>query len=59
MTGDFHTATLNTVLAGGRLLAVAQDLDPDTLESIIRKAARMSGTVRFAMMRQLRANDPD
>ena len=42
MARPFDTSTLSTIVAGARLLAHASDLDPDRLETIVRKAARIS-----------------
>jgi hypothetical protein len=42
MQKPFDTASVHTIVSGARLLATAQDMDPDTLEGIVRKSARVA-----------------
>lgn len=44
--------SVETIVSGARLLAVGQNLDPDTMESIVRKAARVA---KEAMMQDASA----
>jgi hypothetical protein len=42
MQKPFDTSSVDTIVSGARLLATAQDLDPDKLETIVRKAASVA-----------------
>lgn len=57
MYRPFSSDGIDTIIFGARLLAVAQDLDPTTMEGLVRKAARIA---REAIMRDtLRATAND
>ena len=49
--------TVDTIVSGGHLLAAAQDLDPATLEQIIRKCANIASFAALQDMRNSFAND--
>jgi len=57
MGRPFDTSSVDTIVSGARLLATAQNLDPDQLESIVRKAVRVAGENALQSSRKKRAND--
>lgn len=59
MTRPFDTSTVNTIVSGARLLAAANGHDPETMENIIRKSARVAREAMLQDARAHRANDKD
>jgi hypothetical protein len=49
--------SVETIVSGARLLAVAQDLDPAKMESIVRKAVRIAQEAMIQDASATMAND--
>ncbi|KUR80947.1 hypothetical protein AQZ49_02680 [Novosphingobium sp. FSW06-99] len=49
--------SVESIVAGARLLAVAQGLDPGTLETIVRKSARVACEATMQNASTVVAND--
>ena len=54
---DLYPISLLTLLSGARLLATAQDVDPATMESIVRKSGRVGCRAMQERAANERAND--
>jgi hypothetical protein len=59
MLGSFstHSCSIETIVSGARLLAAGQELDADTLERIIRRAAHIACEARLQAARKSVGND--
>lgn len=59
MSRPFDTSSLDTIVSGARLLATASGQDPEVMESIVRKSARIARENLLQDARVRRANDKD
>lgn len=57
MYRPYSTLGIDTIVCGARLLATAQDIDPATMEGLIRKAARVAREAVMQDTRNATAND--
>ena len=51
--------SLEMIVAGARLLAAGDDLDANTMEQLVRKAARIAREAMLQEARAARANDEE